>query len=177
MTAEDRISQLENRVKALEAFIAQMRAVFTGSTGDAAPDRELDSQYGDPPVKVIPRDWVNSGVFKGQKFSACEPDFLDALAETYDFFAARNDANGEKASNGTPKSVYDRKAARLARGWARRIRAGWTPPPAPTFGGSAPADPNANPFSAKTNDSNPFARKPNDAPAPAPTTNEEEFNW
>jgi hypothetical protein len=177
VTAEDRISQLENRVKALEAFIAQMRAVFTGSTGDAAPDRELDSPHGDPQVKVIPRDWVNSGVFKGQKFSTCNADFLDALAEMYMFFAERNDAKGEMAGNGTPKSVYDRKSARIARGWARRIRDGWTPPPAPTFGASAPADPNANPFSSKTNDSNPFARKANDAPAPAPSGNEEEFNW
>lgn len=43
-----------------------------------------------------------------------------------------------KADNGTLKSVYDKRSARRARGWAARKRNGWAPP--------ASAQPESNPF-------------------------------
>jgi hypothetical protein len=132
----ERIAKLEARVADLEKVIGGLRALFTGSTGDAASDRELDAQHGDPDVRFVPRSWTSGGVVKGQRFSRCPPDFLDLLAETYDFFAEKNDAEGAKAGNGKPKSLYDRRSAKLARGWARRIRAGWTPPAVPTLAGA-----------------------------------------
>lgn len=131
---DDRVAKLEARVSELEKVIAGLRALFTGSTGPAASDRELDAQHGDPDVRFVPKSWTDGGVMKGQRFSRCPADFLDLLAEAYDFFAEKNDAAGEKANNGKPKSFYDRRTAKLARGWARRIRAGWTPPATPTFG-------------------------------------------
>ncbi len=130
-----------SRIEKLERVIAGLGAVFGGGGADAATDRELDHpQHGDPEVKLIPRDAVGMGVNKGQRFSRCSADFLEILAESYDFFASKNEASGAKDGKGNPKSVWDRKTARLARGWARRIRCGWTPPPAPpapSFGGGS----------------------------------------
>ena len=136
---DPRIARLEARVAELEKVITGLRALFTGTSGAAASDRELDGQYGDPDVRFVPRSWTDGGVVKGQRFSRCPPEFLDVLAESYDFFAEKNDAAGAKAGNGKPKSMYDRQSAKLARGWARRIRAGWTPPPTPTLGAPSTA--------------------------------------
>jgi len=95
--------------------------------GDVADDRELDSKFGDRVVKSLPSRWTGSQSFKGKKMSECPPDLLDMLASRFDFFAAKNDKEGAKADNGEPKSTYDRKDAARARGWAKRIRAGWKP--------------------------------------------------
>jgi hypothetical protein len=70
--------------------------------------------------------------------SECSPALLDALASAYDYFAQKNDASQAKADNGTLKSVYDKRSARRARGWAARKRNGWAPP--------ASAQPESNPF-------------------------------
>lgn len=138
-----RLERLETEVAELKRVIAGLAAVFGGNGGEAASDRELDHpQHGDPEVRLIPRDAVGCGVTKGQKFSRCPADFLEMLAESYDWFATKNDETGAVDGKGKPKSVWDKKSARLARGWARRIREGWTPPPpppAPNFGGAAPS--------------------------------------
>jgi len=60
--------------------------------------------------------------------SDCPPAFLDMLADSMEYFAAKKDAAGEKDDRGRPKSFFDRKTASRARGWARRMRAGWTKP-------------------------------------------------
>ena len=91
---------------------------------DVAPDADLDSQWGDEPVKFKPRDW--SGDFlKGQKMCECSPELLDLLASSFDYFAEKN--AGEMTDSGKPKSFYDKRSARRARGWAARLRAGWKP--------------------------------------------------
>jgi hypothetical protein len=59
--------------------------------------------------------------------SESDPALLDQLADAFDYFARTNDEKGNKADNGTPKSTYDRRSARRARGWAARLRAGWKP--------------------------------------------------
>ncbi len=92
---------------------------------DAATDADLDSQYCDEPVKFKPRDW--SGDFtKGQRMSECAPGFLDLLASSFDYFAEKN--AGQMTDGGKPKSFYDQRSARRARGWAARLRGGWKPP-------------------------------------------------
>lgn len=141
MSDADRIAKLEARVEQLEAVIRALGAVFGSGGGggaEAATDRELDHpQYGDPVVKMVPRDWPDK-TLKGRKYSTCPPDFLDELASTFDYFAKKNEAAGELTDRGKPKADFDRRSARLCRGWARRLRSGWTPPPAPavpSFGG------------------------------------------
>lgn len=170
--SDDRLKALEERVAKLEGVIAAIGAVFGagGGSSDAAKDRELDGQYGDEEVRFIPRDWTAGGVNKGQRFSTCPAEFLELLAETYDFFEGKNRASGAKTTSGKPKADFDKRSARLCRGWARRLRSGWKPPEKPSvvsttgasrfgggggaFGGGprlvgqSPANPYGGPFGA-----------------------------
>ncbi len=92
-------------------------------TVDIAPDSDLDSPYGDEPVKFKPRDW--SGEFvKGQRMSECAPEMLDMLAASFDYFAEKKRHDATMAD----KMFYDQRSARRARGWAARLRAGWQAP-------------------------------------------------
>jgi hypothetical protein len=90
-----------------------------------ADDRDLDSQWGNEEVRVNPRDWSGPSM-KGQRMSECPPDFLDMLADTLDYFARKNAASNALTTSGKPKADFDRKAAARARGWARRLRNGWS---------------------------------------------------
>ncbi len=174
-TIEKRCEEQAQRIAELERIVRAIGAVFGGSAAAAssgvATDRELDCQYGDAQVKIIPRDWTAGGVVKGQKMSLCPPDFLDVFAETMDFFAERNDANGEKDAKGRPKSHWDRQNAKLARGWARRIRGGWQPPAQPKGFGHQSAEPGANPFAGAPVDwrSSRVITPPKAAPPPPPS--------
>ena len=148
-TLEKRCEEQAQRLAELERIVKAIGAAFGGSAtpgAGVASDRELDGQHGDPQVKIIPRDWTAGGVVKGQKMSLCPADFLDVFAETMDFFASRNDANNEKDAKGRPKSHWDRQNAKLARGWARRIRDGWKPPAPPAGFGHQGIAPGVNPF-------------------------------
>lgn len=87
------------------------------SDGYPAPDGDLDSKYGDPEVRAKdPRDWTGVPM-KGLKFSECPAEYLDLLADRFDYFAGK-EPDPKKAN-------YNRKDAARARGWAARKRAGW----------------------------------------------------
>lgn len=88
-----------------------------------ATDAELDHEKADEKIKCSPRDWSGAD-FKGRTMSECPADFLELYAEMMAYFAGKNDERCEKTDRGTPKSVFDRKSERLARGWALRIRSG-----------------------------------------------------
>lgn len=88
-----------------------------------ASDRDLDSKYGDETIKVNPRDWTGPS-FKGRRMSECPAEFLDIVADTYAYFAKKNDAAGAVTDKGKPKSEFDRRSESRARGWAKRIRDG-----------------------------------------------------
>lgn len=94
---------------------------------NVASDRDLDSQYGDPTVRAEPRDWQGRS-FKGCRYSECEADYLDMLANMLEYFADK------KASSDPQKAGYDRRDAGRARGWAARLRAGWKPEEPPAGG-------------------------------------------
>jgi len=80
----------------------------------------LDDQYGDPTIKAKdPRDWAGESM-QGRKFSECPVEYLDLLADRYDYFAG-NETDAKKAN-------YNRLDAARARGWAARIRDGYVPP-------------------------------------------------
>lgn len=93
-----------------------------------ATDRDLDSQYGDPFIKAKdPRDWTGDSML-GRPFSECPPEYLDLLADRFDYFAEQAEAEGRTTSAGKPVAPYNRKDAARARGWAKRLRGGWKPP-------------------------------------------------
>lgn len=85
---------------------------------NVASDRDLDGKYGNPKVRFDPKNW-DGGSCKGRLFSDCPADYLDMLANAYEYFASKNAAVDEK------KASYERLDAARARGWAKRIREGW----------------------------------------------------
>lgn len=101
---------------------AMLKLMQARKVKEVATDRELDSQYGDPVVKLSPRDWKGPSM-KDRRMSECPVDFLEMLAETLDYFADKAEANNEEY-NGKPTAPYKRKDAARARGWAKRIREG-----------------------------------------------------
>lgn len=133
----------------LKALVGRQGAPQAAPSSPAAvaSDRDLDGPYGDPVIKAKdPRDWTGL-TMAGRKFSECPAEYLDMLADRYDYFAEKADEANEVASNGKPKSYYSRLDAARARGWAARIRAGGVKPAAAT----APApgwadDPDSVPF-------------------------------
>lgn len=118
------------RIESLERVIAALGAVFTGGGAEVADDDELDSKFGDPIVKKDPTDrfWKGPG-FVNKRMSECSPEYLDALAKYKDVCAKLKEKEGSESKR--KYAEYDRKDAARARGWARRIRAGWKPPEKP----------------------------------------------
>jgi hypothetical protein len=91
------------------------------TAGVVASDADLDSQWGDEIVKFTPRDLVNEDI-KGKRMSQCSFAALTMLAGAYESFAEKN--VGQMTDKGKPKSDFDLRTARRARGWAARIRSG-----------------------------------------------------
>lgn len=121
-------------LKSIDASLKELVSIARAKRGGAAgvsvaSDRELDSTHGDPVVKFNPRDWRGADC-KGLHFSQCPADFLDMLAETFDYFAEKADRTNEQTNAGKPVAPYKRKDAARARGWAARVRAGKTTPAA-----------------------------------------------
>lgn len=107
----------------LRSIAADMRELVTIAKARRAstePTVDLDSQHGDPVVKAKdPRDWAGDSM-QARKFSECPPEYLDLLAARYDYFAER-EADAKKKK-------YNQLDAARARGWAARLRNGWTAP-------------------------------------------------
>ena len=121
-----------------------------GGAAVVAADADLDGQYGDPKVPFNPRAWKGQS-FKGRKFSECPAEFLDALAEAFDYLAGKAEENGETLNNNKPAAPYKRRDAARARGWAVRVRAGKGATPAtaavvPASWGADVADDDGDPF-------------------------------
>jgi hypothetical protein len=158
---EDRLDRIERKLDALMNALkasnngASARANVTANAGASGGgdnlDVDIDGPRGDPEVRFMPKRWTGAD-YKGQKFSSCEPEFLDMLAETFEWFAQRDDDSGAVDKNGAPKSKWSRLDAGRARAWAARLR------------GDSPAasKPRAKGFGGGGGNNRP-------APAPAPT--------
>lgn len=86
----------------------------------ASDDKVCGGPHGDPIVRQKPpRDWTGDDM-KGRHFSECPPDYLDLLAERFDYFASKEEDD--------TKQKYNLLDARRARAWAARIRGGWKAP-------------------------------------------------
>ncbi len=117
------LASMDVTLKAILLVLSEKR-----NDAPAVNDRVCDGPHGDPVIKAkCPRDWTGEPM-TGRRFSACPPEYLDLLADRYDYFAGKE----EDAT----KRRYNDLDANRARGWAARLRAGWTSP-TPDAGGFA----------------------------------------
>jgi len=116
-SVEDRLDRIEKKLDMLLA--RQQGGASTGAAQDL--DVDIDGPRGDPEVRFMPKRWTGPDR-KGQPFSACEPEFLDLLADAYEWFAQRDEESGAVDKNGSPKSRWSRLDAARARAWANRLR-------------------------------------------------------
>ena len=112
------LTSIDATLKALLLVTSEKRGEAPGPRAETV---DLDGPHGNPIVKAKdPRDWTGDNM-RGRHFSECPPEYLDMLADRYDYFATKDGAE-EK----------DKRYARLdgarARGWAARLRDGWTAP-------------------------------------------------
>ena len=106
-------------LKSIDATLRELLRVLTPASPVHA---DIDGKYGDPTIKARdPKDWTGESMV-GRKFSECPAEYLDLLAERYDYFASREED--------AKKAKYNRLDAARARAWAERIRGGWQPPSA-----------------------------------------------
>lgn len=127
---EDQLDRIERK---LDTLLAAMKSqpMGGGSRASAANnnggggdiDIDIDGPRGDPEVRFMPKRWSGAD-FKGRKFSECDPEFLDMLADAYEWFAQRDDEQNAVDKNGAPKSKWSRLDAGRARAWANRLRGG-----------------------------------------------------
>lgn len=112
-------------IRLLTSINVTLRAILhvLGDSRDVAPvvnDAVCNGPHGDPIIKAKdPRDWTDA-TMQGKRFSECPPAYLDLLADRYDYFATKDDD--------ATKQRYAKLDAQRARGWAARLRAGWTAP-------------------------------------------------
>ena len=119
---EERLDRIERKLEdVLKVLRAGGGARATAAGGDGAIDADIDGPRGDPDVRFVPKRWTGAD-YKGQKFSACEPEFLDMLADAYEWFAQRDDESGAVDKNGSPKGRWSRLDAARARAWSARLR-------------------------------------------------------
>lgn len=134
-TGEDAVVLLRSIDASLKALVARTVPSSTPAVAISPPavasDADLDGRHGDPIVKAkSPRDWSGDDM-TGRRMSQCPPAYLDLVAQRLDYFAAKAEATHEQTTSSQPAAPYKRKDAARARGWAARLRAGWTPPKDP----------------------------------------------
>lgn len=92
-----------------------------------AGDDELDgNEWGDKEIRKDPPRWKGDP-HKGDRWSQCPADYLDALAQFLEWAAGkkREDAaalDGEEKAKAIKYAGYDEADAAKVRGWARRAR-------------------------------------------------------
>ena len=128
MSAEalDVLRSIDASLKKLVRLAERRQSASAGAA--VASDRELDGKYGNPVIKFDPRDW-NGESFKGAHMSQCPPEYLEMVAETFDYFARQAEDKDERTERGKPVADFKRADAARARGWAKRIREGKVAPP------------------------------------------------
>jgi len=137
MSMEERMAVLESRVALLEGCVNSGGSPPVRSNGgpgkEVASDYDLDSEHGDQVVRKDPKRWVEQGgdSYAGCKMSECPAEYLDAVANLFDWMADRDDEAGRKGetyfnkkqNKDVPKDgAFKRKDAARARGWAKRNR-------------------------------------------------------
>lgn len=126
----DVFQSIDASLKALVTHFGALRVPINGhvpaskpayDVPDIAPDRDLDGKWGNPAIRAKdPRDWTGDSQL-GKPMSECPIAYLDLVAERLDYFAG-NEPDDKKRK-------YNLLDASRARGWAKRLREGWQPPP------------------------------------------------
>jgi hypothetical protein len=91
--------------------------VGTNSGKVIADDHDLDSEYGNPRVRKMPRRWGGEN-YVGCQFSEVPSDALEAIAADLDGLAEWILGKGEPDAE--KNAGYKRRDAARARGWAKR---------------------------------------------------------
>lgn len=118
-------AELLKRLDAIESKVDRLLGAAGGVV--LATDSDLDSQYGDPIVKFMPRDWKGTD-YKNCNYSTTEPAFLQMLADALVFFAGRADD--------PKKKQWNLRDAGRALAWKKRLENGWQPAGGKKSGGS-----------------------------------------
>lgn len=113
------LDRIEGKLDRLLAGGGAARAASSSGGGEVAPDRDLDSEWGDPEIKKDPKRW-NGEPLAPIRMSEAPSDYLDVVAEFFEWQAGEDDKKEKKDAKGRPKSYYARKDAARARGWALR---------------------------------------------------------
>lgn len=104
-------------IAALARIEAKLDRILSAPTG-ARP-------HNDPAVRRDPKGWDGPS-FAGRAMSECPPEFLEKLANLFDWMASKDDeagARGETNDKGYAKSgKWKRADAQLAREWAAYAR-------------------------------------------------------
>ncbi len=141
--AEDSLRLLTRIAEGIDKLVAITQKNPANAGGAIATDQDLDSRWGDEEVRFTPRDWAGAPM-KGKKMSQCPPEFLDLLADAFDYFARQAEEKHEMTESGKPVAAFKKKSAARARGWALRLRTGWKgATPSAGGGGSEWGDDNA----------------------------------
>lgn len=98
-------AQSDEAMRLLREWHAMLGRLTSGAAdAPVAPDADLDGTHGNPTIRAkSPRDWTGEDQLGLEFFNTKETD--------------------EK------KRGYNARGAARARGWAARLRAGWTPKP------------------------------------------------
>lgn len=86
---------------------------------DIASDEDLDGKYGNPEIRRDPPRWHGDS-YAGMPMSEASAEYLEVLADFFDWCARESDKKSELANNGELRSKYLRRDASRARGWALR---------------------------------------------------------
>lgn len=108
-------------LKDIREFVRGVLIAVAGTDKPIAPDEQLDGKWGDPKVRMVPKQWTGAD-YKGRRMSECPSDLLVMYADTLEYFATVNEREGNVDAKGEPKAKFDRLDAAKARGWARRNR-------------------------------------------------------
>lgn len=133
MASDPRLETLR-LLGSIDASLRAILLVLSEQRNDAPAvnDAVCNGPHGDPLVNAKdPRDWAGEPM-KGRHFSECPPEYLDLLADRFDYFASKE----EDAT----KKRYCELDAQRARAWAARLRRGWRSP-TPDAGGFASDEP------------------------------------
>lgn len=125
MNTEEKIDRILELVEGLSKG-GTATATAKSSAGEVADDFDLDGKYGDEDIRKMPsvKYWKGDD-FTGRKMSETTVEFLAAFAKYKDACAYMNEKSGDAEKS--KYIAYDRKSAKRARGWAKRLGDGFKP--------------------------------------------------
>lgn len=136
MTTDERLDALtakvEQALRGLALLVNHLGAApraagVSSASGRVASDGEIDDpEWGDKEIRKDPPKWKGAS-FKGERWSTCPPEYLDALAGFLDWAAGKKrseaeTATGEEKSKAIKYAGYDETDAAKVRAWAKRLR-------------------------------------------------------